>query len=461
MVTKMVTKTRQSESKRSHINNMGGVTLKSQRKKAHEVNSIKALERLKAKKPEKRVLLDLCAVSVTPAKANNNWTMIDTGRSQETDAVGLMKFGRYDFRPNGKVEFMYIDEFFDFFTKEFDDLLDLSEKYEETSGGGGGYNDGRVYTLGETSARISFRYFNPEKSDLSDADYKTGSKIENYYRQKINVKLTGDGLQYLRAKGNFMRYVLRLFTLFPCHATMYDAALDLFNYDQVPKYYSDLYNEGCYTGRAKLNVSGHSLNPTVYIGERKGSRTIMLYDKLQESRDADNSDEPELVEILESTGGNWFRLEQHYANDRREAEQAFGYIVYKIKSEQSDNWLLDTEARFIELLATMLKQNVEKKCRFLAERKKKYNNERIETDKKWGEILNAIETVEMDFAFNRPKLTLRERMKNYKHRFVGGRQLQMDIINELGKDGHMQFMMEVAQHYQKIADEENEKNKKK
>ena len=453
----MTTKTRQSESERVHINNMGGVTLKSQRKNTHEVNNIKALERLKAKKPEKRVLLDLCAVSVTPAKCNGNWRMIDTGRSQETDAVGLMKLGRYDFRPNGRVEFLYIDEFFDFFVKEFDDLLDLSEGYEETGGGGGGYNDGRVYTLGETSARISFRYFNPEKSDLSDADYKTGSKIDNYYRQKINVKLTGDGLQYLRSKGNFIKFVLRLFTIFPCHTTMFDAALDLFNYNQVPKYYSDLYNKGYYTGHAKLNVSGHSLNPTVYIGEMKSSRAIMLYDKLQESRDTDNSDEPELVEVLERTGGNWFRLEQHFSNDRREAEQAFGYIIYKIKSEQSDDVLLDTEARFIELLATMLKQNVEKKCRFLAKPRKDRNNERIATNKRWGEILNAIETVEMDFAFNRPELTLRERMKNYKYRFVGGRQLQIDIINELGKDGHMQFMMEVAQHYQKIADEENEK----
>jgi len=50
----MATKTRQSESERAHINNMGGITLKNQRKKAHEVNSIKALEGLKKKQKKKR-----------------------------------------------------------------------------------------------------------------------------------------------------------------------------------------------------------------------------------------------------------------------------------------------------------------------------------------------------------------------------------------------------------------------
>lgn len=457
VIDKIITEKRTgSESEEYHINNMVGARLriseKNNEKRVKESCNDGVLSRLKSGKKTNRILLDLLAVSVTPKRAERNWRMIDT---KEENSVMLMKRGMFDFKPNGKITELGVDEFFEFFKKEFEGILDISEKYEEFGGGGVGFNDGRVYTLGESSAKINFRFFNPDKAEFDDGHYKSGSRFDNYLRQKINIKLTGDGLQYLRSQGNLVKYILKLYELFPSDATMFDVALDLFNYNQIPRYYFKQHEKKRYLSRSTLNIFGDADNMTVYIGEFKGARTIMMYDKLQESRDSEKSDEPELVKVLEETEGDWFRLEQHFSNNRREAEQAFGYIVYTMLQEREPGD--DLDRRFIDLLSAFLRKSVEEKCRFLSEPRKERNNIRIKTDKKWDEILNAIETVDIDFAFMRPEVTLEQRMKNFKYKSIGGNQFHLDVIEGLGEVGYMEFMMEVGRHHLERAEESREK----
>lgn len=246
VIDKIITEERtKSEVEDSHINNMAGVDLriseKKREKRAEKPHTDRVLKALRDKEKMNRILLDLLAVSVTPKIAERNWRMIDTGR---TDLVALMKFGMFDYEPNGNITELGVKDFFEVFEKEFKSILDMSETYEEFSGGGGGYNEGRIYTLGDSTATIQFRYFNPDEAEFGDGHYKSGSRFGNYLRQKINVKLSGDGLQYLRSQGNLVKYILKLYELFPSDATMFDVALDLFNYNQVPKYYFKQYEKG-------------------------------------------------------------------------------------------------------------------------------------------------------------------------------------------------------------------------
>ena len=195
---------------------------------------------------------------------------------------------------------------------------------------------------------------------------------------------------------------------------------------------------------------GEAFNPTVYIGKYKGARTIMLYDKLQENKDKGGSDEPELVEALEEAGGDWLRLEQHFSRDQKEAKQAFDYII-------ADK---DIENVFEERLSTFLRQQVERKCRFLSSPKKKDQNQRIKTHKKWELILGGISETKSDFAFERPVRSLDERMANFKYKSLGGSKLFMDIIAERGRPALNKFLMDVAEYSNQKLNEQIEEEAK-
>lgn len=427
----------------NHINNMVGADLTTN---PDRVNGIKALDDISTLKKFSRILLDLFAVSLNPKIPKNGWVVTNKkGKKMNEKTWEIEETEALDWKPSGELVVFMPDDFFKHFQKMFSDLIEFDNDYKDI-GGGDGFNTGRRYTIKDTSGAVQFRYFDPEKSDKDN--YASGSPEENYARQKINLKITGDGLQVLRSKGILVRFLKRLYQTFECDVTMFDIACDLFNYNLVPNDFHKLYLRKKYTGQAKLNVMGEAFNPTVYIGSYKGSRTIMLYDKLQESKDKGKSDEPELVEALEEVGGNWFRLEQHFSREQKEAKQAFDYLM------MGEN----IESIFEERLSNFLRQQVERKCRFLSSPRKEKNNERIKTHKKWELILGGISETKSDFAFNRPKLTLDERMDNFKYRSLGGGNLFMDIIEERGREVLNEFLMEVAEYSndklnQKLAEE--------
>lgn len=430
----------------NHINNMVGADLTS---KPHEPNSIKGLEGIKNLKKMSRILLDLFAVSLNPKIPKNGWFVTNkkskkmdekTWEIEETDTL--------DWRPRGELVTFMPADFFDYFQKTFKDLIDLDEEFKDI-GGGDGFNAGRRYTIKDTSGAIQFRYFDPEKAK-DDVTYVTGSPEENYVRQKIHLKITGDGLQVLRSRGLLVTFLKKLYQTFECNVTMFDIACDFFNYGIKPNDFHKLYLRKKYVGHSKLNVMGEAFNPTVYIGKYKNARTIMLYDKLQENKDKGGSDEPELVEALEEAGGDWLRLEQHFSRSQDEAKQAFDYLMID----------KDIENVFEERLSKFLRQQVEGKCRFLSSPKKEKNNERIKTHRKWEVILGGISETKSDFAFARPALTLDERMANFKHKSLGGINLFMDIIAERGRPALNRFLIEVAEYSNEKLNAQNEEEAK-
>ena len=423
--------------------NTVGPRLKNNPQKALEATKIEVLESLKLKTQKTRLLLDYFTVTITPKKSKNDWDFIENIGNDN-----IKKFGKYDFRPKGKIKELSHDEFFNFFIDYFGDLFDFSEKFEETKGGGGdgGYNYGRIYKLGETSALVHFKTFNPENSKAYK-DYSAGSPHNQFVRQKVMFDLSGDALQYLRSKGRLLKFILRLYKTFPVTVTKFDIAMDYFNYNLTPKYFADLYQSDYYTGLSKVNGTGDIKEPTVYIGAYKGNETVMLYDKILESKDKNNSDEPELLKLLEDTGGDWFRLEQHYSNDKRSAEQAFGFIVYTLLEDIKINY--DIELRFIELMSSLLykRLSLPRKPRFLSQKRRDRNNSRIPTDRRWQLILDEIEKVDIDFAYERPELTLQERMDNYKYKVLGGTNLFNDVMDELGFEKYIDWMNEVTLYH--------------
>lgn len=403
----------------NHINNMVGVD---DTPNPNEPNSTKGLERVKTLKPFTRILLDLFAVSLNPKIPEKGWKIMAENNT-------------LDWKPNGRLVTLMPDDLFEFFQNRFKDIIDFDDEPKDI-GGGDGFNAGRKYTMKDTSGAIQFRYFDP-KNAKEDTTYVSGSPEENYVRQKVNLKITGDGLQVLRSRGLLAVFLKRLYQTFECDVTMFDIACDFFNYGIKPNDFHKLYLRKKYIGKSKLNVMGEAFNPTVYIGKYKNPRTIMLYDKLQENKDKDGSDEPELVEALEESGGDWLRLEQHFSRDRKEAKQAFDYLMIHE----------DIENVFEERLSTFLRQQVEGKCRFLSSPRKKDQNQRIKTHRKWELILGGISETKSDFAFERPVLTLDERMDNFMYRSIGGSKLFSEIMEKRGYSAYTAFMSRVAQHH--------------
>lgn len=408
-----------------HINNMVGVNLISNRLQPSYGG---ALEGLKKIEKVSRILLDLFAVSINPKTVKNGWK------------IEKSKTEKWDWKPRGKLDNLLPDDFFKHFIKTFSEIIELDNEYHDI-GGGEGYNAGRKYTIKDTNGTIQFRYFDPSQAD-PDTKYASGSPENNYFRQKINMKITGDGLQELRHRGVLVQFLKKLYEQYECEVTMFDIACDMFNYGLVPKEFADLYRDYKYIGRSKVNVMGDVFNPTVYIGKYKGARTIMLYDKLQEAKDKSKSDEPELVEALEETNGNWFRLEQHFSRDQKEASQAFNYLMLDVL-DAKDEKLDDI---FNRNLSMFLKQQVSAKCRFLSKRRTEKNTERIKTHKRWQMILDILGDTMSDFAFERPVLTLDERMMNFKYRSLGGKQLFVDIIAERGRLALVEFLADIAEY---------------
>lgn len=425
-ITNSKTQIEQKIKGENHINNMVGVddTLNTS-----QPNGGVVLEAIKNLGKKSRILLDLFAVSINPKTVKNGWKI-------EKDELGKLIW-----KPKGRLTNLLPDEFFAHFLGVFSEIIELDDEYIDI-GGGEGFNAGRKYTNKDTNGTIQFRYFDPSKS-APDIVYVSGSAEKNYFRQKINMKLTGDGLQELRHRGILVQFLKELYTQYECDVTMFDATCDMFNYHLVPKDFADLYEKNQYVGKSNVNVMGNVLNPTVYIGSFKGARTIMLYDKLQEANDKSKSDEPELVEILKQTGGNWFRLEQHFSRDQKEAAQAFDYLMSDVLNVKTTSNIDDI---FNQKLSMLLKQQVSTKCRFLAQRKKADQNQRIKTHKKWQLILDILGETMSDFAFERPVLTLEERKANFKYRSLGGMNLFVDIIEMQGKDMLDEFLKEVADY---------------
>lgn len=444
-MTKTMTKTEEIEGV-NHINNMVGVD---DTPKPNEPNSTKALEQVKTLKRFTRILLDLFAVSLNPKIPKNGWFVTNKkGKMMDEKTLEIEETNTLDWKPRGELVTFMPADFFNYFQKTFKDLIDLDEDFKDI-GGGDGFNAGRRYTIKDTTGAIQFRYFDPEKAK-DDVTYVTGSPEENYVRQKIHLKITGDGLQVLRSKGLLVTFLKKLYQTFECNVTMFDIACDFFNYGIKPNDFHKLYLRKHYTGRSKLNVMGEAFNPTVYIGQYKSARTIMLYDKLQENKDKGGSDEPELVEALEEVGGDWLRLEQHFSRSQDEAKQAFDYLMID----------KDIENVFEERLSKFLRQQVEGKCRFLSSPRKKDQNQRIKTHRKWELILGGISETKSDFAFERPARTLDERMANFKYKSLGGSKLFMDIIAERGRPALNRFLMDVADYNNDKLNAQNEEEAK-
>lgn len=398
------------EVEKPHINNMGGERLESDSILPHETLSDRALKAISDGNEFSRVLLDLFAVSITPKIKNSE---------------------------------LPLDYFLEYFFGIFNDLFEIDTfDFLDMSTSGGGYNALRKYSLPDGST-IQFRFFDPSKSKLSDSDYISGSAFKNYVRQKVNLKLTGNSLQFLRSKGILGVFLKRLFKTFQdLTVTMFDATADFFNYDLQTNYFVNLYQKNQVSTKSTFKVVGDPFNPSVYVGAFKGARTIVMYDKLTENKDKEESDEPQLFKALESCDGSWLRVEQHFTGDHKEANQIFRNLILKIISVDDD--LIDSTLS--ENLAKLLSGQLLNKVRFLSKPKKKKNNELIPTDEKWQMILDTISNIKETFAFQRPILTLEEKKQNFKQFSIGGGKLFAEIREVEGNEKLMQFVNEVTDY---------------
>lgn len=438
-------------------------------------------------KKKTRQLLDLFAVSVTPVIAENGWEIMEKSDPENPKKIGI---GR-DLSPE-LLDWYYTDsygvdqraknyshmilklprDFFAWFFEAFD-YLEVDLEKPKDIGGGEGYTNGVKYQLfsrGEKEDKkrgcIQFRYFDPDSEAskkngdkyISKSAYSPDARVANYIRQKINIKLTGDGLQELRCRGLLLRFLFDLeFWFREPVVTMYDMALDLFNYGFKPLYFAKLAEKGKFLSRSSLNVMGHIENPTVYIGNYKATRTVMIYDKLTESRAGDGiADEPELIEAVEKSPRNTYvRVELHMGRKEHEADQSFRSLIGTLWHDVRHGLSMKEAARiFQERFSALMLKLVSEKCRFLTERRKEKNNERIPTDPLWKQILNAIGEAPADFAFKRPRLTLTERKENFKYRSIGGIGLFLDILREEGPEALDEFFRDVAEFVRQRAERE-------
>lgn len=401
----------------------------------HKLNSANGLGAISNGRRFTRILLDLFAVSINPKKPKNGWNLV-TKKTEETQKI--------EWKPKGTLEVLLPDDFIKYFMKCFSDLIEFEEDFEEFVSAGRGYNSGRKYKMKVEGSKgaIQFEYFDPEKSEHDDSYYASGSVNDNYVRQKVAMKLTGDGLQVLRAKGVLVPFLLRLYLNFECNVTMFDIALDMFNYKVEPQDFARLYRQNKYLGKSTVNGMDDLKRPTVYIGKYKGARTIMLYDKLLENKETGKSDEPEILEALEKSNGSWLRVEQHYERSQKEAKQAFDFLMIDVIRAKDS-----IDEVFSKTMSKFMRQQVENKCRFLSQKRQERNNSRIKTHKKWETILNAISETKSDFAFERKEPTLEERMHNFKVNGIGGGSaLRNDILAEKGSLGLKTFFLEVAEY---------------
>ena len=312
---------------------------------------------------------------------------------------------------------LYLSNYLDV---NWDEYIPVSSGY--------GYNTGLAFKT-NTGATLVIKYFDPDISIREDFEYSEGSKLAYFKRQGVQLQLTGDVLQDLRAKGLIYPFILDLRDAFKTKATQIDCTLDVFNAPEylnlTPVHFFDLYRQDKYTGQAKVGVVGDAKLPTVYIGKMRSARSIMLYDKKQEGRDTLKVDEPELFEACRS----WLRTEVRYTRDFDDADRVLDYIL----SADEDSMPI--------LIGEVIAKTLTSKCRFLKySRDSEKNVSRIPTDEAWDYLLKLSSEATMDFASHRLELTLAERKMNFIRRGVGGAKLLQDIVNSEGREALEDFI---------------------
>lgn len=420
------------------------------------------LDDIEKGKHQSRILLDLFAASVSPRVSPKGWHL------KEFDKVIGVK-GNFDpitkhiieQRPNSKMVELMPKDFINFFFSQFNDLLHCNVNDFEVFHDGGGYNSGLRFKLGKTAGVIQFRYFDPEKAD-EDVDYSSGSAYDNYLRQKINIKFEGDGLQTLRTWGVLGEFLQRLWEIFEPSVTMFDDTIDMFNYDFKPRYFAELAddepNPPKYIGPV-LSTNGDRNKPTVYIGAQKGARTIMMYDKAQEIGDKKNLDEPKLFSALKNAGnvGNWFRLEQHFNTDQKEAQQVFNNLMKYVSAVPTS----EANSELTKRLSMILKKFVPSKCRFLSKPRTKDHTNRIPNDKNWDIILETIPETLADFCFVRNELTIDEKIENFVNHGIGGTNFFKEVLLIKGRKVATEMMENALDHAESLNELDEEKRRQK
>lgn len=426
-----------------------------------------ALKAISAGTRMTRQLIDLFAVSVSPIISNFGWEIgkysdsehyqkVSINRDMTPEHLGWTYTDKQGVRREAvtrdNMTLLMPDEFIAWFFARAFPYLAVDMTTREDIGGGEGYTGGQRYQLfsadgkDDKRGRIQFRYFDPTSDAakargkggyVSKSAYTKSGAEANYIRQKINVKLTGDGLQELRTRNLLTRFLLDLYFWFRDPAvTMYDIATDFFNFRVMPKYFYDLADAGKVLTRSSINAYGPIENPTVYIGKYKQTRTVMIYDKRAEVKQPGKADEPDLLTAVDAREGNtWVRVEVHMARKEHEAEQSWDYIIGTLWHDVRHGLPLATAQVMIEnRLGQLAYKLISEKARFLTvPRKDDKHNDRIPTDSAWQDILDGIASGPADFAFQRPVLTLNERMNALYYK-RGGRNLMTDYAREYGVD---------------------------
>lgn len=490
------------ENYENHINNMVPPNSKKSPKTTPKTVDSIELEQISRGMKKSRVLIDLFAASVSPLVNFSGWgykrdedgnIRLNKDGSIEKFSIGALKGNDVKYEINGQ-EFVFTtwDNMVLLKPKEFirwffnDPFSFLQVECDESGqpigddiGGGRGYTGGQSFALFSKGlgkgtrrfGRIQLLYCDPDtqRKNERETEYKSVSNYTlkgtevNYIRQRINIKITGDGLQVLRERKLLMKFLLTLWKYFrDPKVTMFDATCDFFNYGIIPKYFANLYEKKCYTGRSTVNVMGPQLDPTVYIGAYKADRTVMLYDKLIESEGKKGeADEPDLLEALHaSKNSSWLRLEQHFTGKENHGQQVFNFLLDDIWlrcADELDNSnaiiydnspkpdINELEKDFWSKFSSFLKQQVSKKCRFLKRslRTSPGHPERIPTDKHWARLLATISETTTDFAFKRPILTLEDRKDNFIAHGIGGMSLFTDVLEIEGGQSLDNFLSDI------------------
>ena len=458
-------------------------------------SAITALEKIKKNERENRVFLDWLSLSLSPLISPSGWKILaaagDDGEDikvpYEMDNNEAREFVMTNdgtqYRKYSNLEVLKPDEFFKwFFDTAFTFLGVDSDDYKE-GGSGEGYNASRTYTLlskqkteikNYKPTTIMVRYFDPEGATVGkqsqyynmQSAYADDLPTINYIRQKVNFVFSGDALQALRENNIFIRFLLTLYGRFhTVNVTRFDATLDLFNYTDInTPYFCKLYARDRFLSRSKFNATGDPFEPTVYIGQFKQNRTIMIYNKLLESTRVDENDkpikkpdEPELLEAVKSNDKNtWLRCEQVYTNKDKEASQTLAHLVghrwpeLNVYGDENDRQKLYDEVQtdFTNRLSKLMHDRFAEKCRFLAKKKTSNKNhlDRIANDKKWQTILDVLENPGDSFTFARPVLTLEDRKRNFVLRSQGGKNLYLDVLEIEGADALQEMLNDAVAH---------------
>lgn len=451
---------------------------------SNELNDV--LNSIKKGEKKSRILIDWLSISITPLVPPSGVKNIGTADAPirvpvdydpDPELIRLYKDSNYTqpqkfFNRHNNLELELPDDFFDKFFDVFDFLDVKRDSYGkpeyEAFGANMGYNAGRKYTIFSHDkkkdnkvkpATLYFKFFDPDNEKVlsrsemtgyvSRSAYTKNPAVANYIRQRINLSLTGDALQALREHGVFFKFVFTLYqTFLGLSVTRFDATLDLFNYGFKPKYFFNLYNKNRYLSQSQMSIVGKVDDPTVYIGRFKQSRTIMIYDKVAENKDNRKSDEPELLNAVTSGSKNtWVRFEQIFTGSKKEATQVFDHLVGNLWEDdklRGKVWSDDSSSHiFYGRLASLLRTEFSKKCRFL-KKPRDSHPERIENDRRWQSVLDALSSVDSDFTFKRPELTLEELKNNFIKRSLGGPKLFGMIYEIEGPEALAKFVEEVV-----------------